>query len=119
MKGTLYEIMMEPCHIMDKTTVPDGRGGVETVYVEGAPIEVAFPFEGSQTVVIGNQETVTDFYTFVTYKKVLLQAGDIVKRDNTGDTFKVESNGEDSTPPNISSLDMRQVKAKKWSLPNG
>lgn len=115
----LYESVMEGCHIMDKTTIPDGRGGVETVYVEGAPIDVAFPFNDSQSVVIANQEQVTDLYTLVTRKSVVLQAGDIIKRDKNGSTFKIESDGDDSTPPEISALNMRQVKAKKWSLPNG
>ena len=109
---------MESCHIVDKTTVKDDRGGVSTVYVEGALIDVAFSFDDSNTVVIGNQETVTDLYTLVTYKKVILQAGDIIERDKNGSTFKIEDNGDDSTPPAISALNMRQVKARKWNLPS-
>lgn len=114
----LYEQVMENCHIVDKTTVKDDRGGVETVYIEGAGIDVAFSFDNSNTVVIGNQETVTDLYTLVTYRKVVLQAGDIIERDKNGDTFKIEDNGDDSTPPAISALNMRQVKARKWKLPS-
>lgn len=114
----LYQSVMETCHIVDKTTVRDERGGVETVYVEGASIDVAFSFDDSNTVVIGNQETVTDLYTLVTYRKVVLQAGDIIERAKNGDTFKIEDNGEDNTPPPLSALDMRQVKARKWKLPS-
>lgn len=112
MSGTLFEQQMESCHIVDKTTVPDGRGGVETVYVEGAPIDVAFSFNDSVSVVIANQEKVTDMYTLVTKKSVVLLAGDIIKRDKDGSIFKIETNSTDSTPPEISSLNMRQVKAK-------
>lgn len=119
LKGTLFEAQMESCHIMDKTTVPDGRGGVETKYVEGAPIGVAFSFDDSQSAIIADKETVTDLYTLVTSKNVILRAGDIIKRDKNSDTFKIETNGDDMTPPAISALDMRQVKAKKWKLPNG
>lgn len=116
MGGTLFEAQMESCHIVDKTTTPDGRGGVQTVYVEGAPIDVAFPFEGSNTVVIANQEQVTDLYTLITKKTVVLLAGDLIERDVDGSTFKIETNGTDSTPPAISSLNMRQVKARKFKL---
>lgn len=116
MSGTLFEQQMESCHIVDKTTVPDGRGGVETVYVEGAPIDVAFSFNDSVSVVIADQEKVTDMYTLITKKKVVLLAGDIIKRDKDDSTFKIETNSTDSTPPEISALDMRQVKAKKFKL---
>lgn len=116
MSGTLFEQQMESCHIVDKTTVPDGRGGVETVYVEGAPIDVAFSFNDSVSVVIADQEKVTDMYTLITKKSVVLLAGDIIKRDKDDSTFKIETNSTDSTPPEISALDMRQVKAKKFKL---
>lgn len=119
MKGTLYESIMEDCHILDKSTISDGRGGVETVYVIGALISVAFSFDDSRPVIIADQERVTELYTFVTYRSVILRAGDVIRRDKNGDVFKIEDNGDDTTPPPISALDMRQVKAKKWSLPNG
>lgn len=112
MTGTLFEQQMESCHIVDKTTARDGRGGVETVYVEGAPIDVAFSFNDSVSVVIADQEKVTDMYTLITKRKVVLLAGDIIKRDKDDSTFKIETNSTDSTPPEISSLNMRQVKAK-------
>lgn len=116
MAGTLFEEQMENCHIVDKTTAPDGRGGVETVYIEGAPIDVAFSFNDSVSVVIADQEKVTDMYTLITKKSVVLLAGDIIKRDKDGSTFKIETNSTDSTPPEISALNMRQVKAKKFKL---
>ena len=34
----LYEVEMEPCFIIDKTTTPDGYGGVVTTYSKGADI---------------------------------------------------------------------------------
>ena len=116
MTGTLFEQQMESCHIVDKTTVRAGRGGVETVYVEVAQIVVAFSFNDSVSVVIADQEKVTDMYTLITKRKVVLLAGDIIKRDKDASTFKIETNSTDSTPPEISALDMRQVKAKKFKL---
>ena len=43
--GSLLDQAMEDCHIMDKTTQPDGYGGVVTTYVAGAEIKAAFAFE--------------------------------------------------------------------------
>ena len=44
---SLVNDAMEKTYIMDKTTTPDGYGGVITKYVEGAEILVAYSFNTS------------------------------------------------------------------------
>lgn len=116
---SLLDEAMEASYIMDKRTAPDGRGGVETVYVQGAPIDVAYSFDTSTQARIAAQEGVTNRYTLVTKKSVVLQFHDIVKRVKDGKTFRVTSDGDDNATPASASLDMRQVEAEEWSLPNG
>ena len=104
---------------MDKTTASDGRGGTVTTYVQGAFISVAFSFDSSTQARIAEQEGVTNRFTLVTKKSINLQYHDIIKRVRDGKIFRVTSDGDDNYTPSSASLDMRQVEAEEWSLPNG
>ena len=114
----LYEAAMEDSVIIDKTTVPDGYGGVKTVYTEGAPIDVAYSFDASTQARIAAQEGVKNRYTLTTKKSVVLQFTDIVKRVRDGKYFQITSDGKDNLTPPSSSLDIRQVEAEEWEMPN-
>ena len=116
---SLLDEAMEASYIMDKTTAPDGRGGVETVYVKGASIDVAYSFDSSTQARIASQEGINNRYTLVTRKTVVLQYHDVVRRERDGKIFRVTSDGKDDATPASASLDMRKVEAEEWSLPNG
>ena len=105
--------------IYDKTTVSDGRGGSETAYVEGAEIDVAFSFDTSTEARFANKEGTDNRYTLTTRKTVNLQYHDVIKRVRDGKVFRVTSDGDDNYTPASSSLDMRQVEAEEWKIPNG
>lgn len=113
----LYDAVAEDCHIMDKTTVPDGRGGVETVYVEGAKVSISFSFDDSTAARIASQEGVINRHTLVMHKNLVLNAGDVIRRDKTKKTYLITTDGEDNATPAVAALDMRQVEAKEWTLP--
>ena len=106
-------------YIMDKKSINDGRGGATTQYVEGAMIDVAYSFDTSTQARIAEQAGTTNRFILTTRKSVNLQFHDVVKRESDGQIFRVTSNGDDNFTPETSSLDMRQVEAEKWSLPNG
>ena len=114
---SLVNAAMTPSHIMDKQTIPDGRGGVITVYVEGAPIDVAYSFDDSTEARISTHEAVNKSYTLSTKKTIVLQYHDIVKRDKDGKIFRVTSDGDDNETPATAALNLRQVEAEEWSLP--
>ena len=114
---SLVNAAMTPSHIMDKQTIPDGRGGVITVYVEGAPIDVAYSFDDSTESRIASQEGVDNRYTLSTKKSIVLQYHDVVKRDKDGKIFRVTSDGDDNETPATAALNLRQVEAEEWSLP--
>ena len=116
---SLVDNAMEKSYIIDKVTAPDGRGGVTTTYKEGAEIKVAYTFDSSAEARYGEQATTDNRYTLTTRKAVNLQYHDIVKRDRDKKIFRVTSDGDDNYTPGTSSLDMRQVEAEEWSLPNG
>ena len=116
---SLLSQAMEDCYIMDKVTASDGRGGTITTYVKGALISVAFSFDSSTQARIAEQEGVTNRFTLVTKKSINLQYHDIIKRVRDGKIFRITSDGDDNYTPSSASLDMRQVEAEEWSLPNG
>lgn len=113
---SLIDNAMEKSYIMDKTTQPDGYGGIKTTYTEGAEILVAYSFDTSTQARIAQQEGISNRYTLTTRKSVVLKFPDIIKRDRDGKIFKVTSDGSDNGTPNGAGLDLRQVEAEEWSL---
>lgn len=114
---SLIERAMETSHIMDKTTEPDGYGGVKTTYTEGAEIKVAYSMNSSTEARVAAQQGVNNRFTLLTKKAVLLRFPDIVKRDRDGKTFRVTSDGDDKKTPDTAGLDLRAVEAEEWEIP--
>lgn len=109
---------MEPFAMIDKTTVPDGYGGYITLYKEGAVFKAAAVFDSSIQARTAGVQGVTSLYTITTTRAVKLEYHDIVKRLSDGKVFRATSDGDDKKTPGSASLDMRQVAAEEWRLPN-
>lgn len=116
---SLIDEAMTKSYIMDKQTIPDGRGGVITRYVEGAEVMIAYSFDTSTEARVGQQQGANSRYTLTTKKSVVLQYHDVVKRSSDNKTFRVTSNGDDNYTPASSALNMRQVEAEYWEIPKG
>lgn len=116
---SLLDEYMEEFKIYDKRTVPDGYGGYTTEWVEGAPIKAALRLDNSLEARVAEQQGVTALYTITTSKAINLQYHDVIMRVKDGTYFRITSDGDDQHTPAVASLDMRQVSAEKWSLPNG
>lgn len=110
---------MEDCMMLDKTTEPDGYGGIRTMWAQGAEFKAAVVFDTSIEARIGAAQGVTSRYTITTTKAVNLQYKDHFKRLRDGKYFEVTSDGDDKATPKMAGLDMRQVTASEWSIPNG
>ena len=113
---SLVERAMENCYIMDKTTAPDGYGGVKTIYSEGAEIMVAFSFNSSTEARIASQQGINNRFTLLTKKSILLRFPDIIKRVRDGKYFRITSDGDDNRTPNTAGLDLRAVEAEEWEI---
>jgi len=105
-----------PCVLMDKTTAPDGYGGVVTVWKEGAEISAAIVLDGGVEQLTAMQRGWTGSYTVTTRKNVVMLEGDVFKRLSDGKAFRVKSDGTDNKTPESTGLDMRQVKAEEIKL---
>lgn len=113
---SLIEAMMDSCVIMNKSKVSDGEGGFTTEWTEGAEIKVAIVNDISMQARVAEQQKVTSTYTLTTSRENALEFHDVIKRLSDGETFRVTSDGSDKQSPKVSSLNMSQVSAEKWSL---
>lgn len=115
---SLLDSAMERFVFIDKTRVPDGEGGYTTVWTEGAEIYANARFDTSMQARIGEAQGVTALYTITTRKAVTLEYHDVIKRVRDNKIFRVTSDGDDVKTPESASLNMRQVTAEEWKLPN-
>ena len=114
---SLLEEAMEKCTMIDKTTQPDGYGGMITTWVDGAEFIAAIVFDSSLEARIGEHQGVTNLYTVTTKKNVNLQYHDVFRRSSDNKIFRVTSDGDDKKTPASAGLNMRQVSAEEWEIP--
>jgi hypothetical protein len=115
---SLLDEAMEKCIILNKSTVADGYGGYITNWTDGAEFQGAIVLNSSMEARIGEKQGVTALYTVTTSKALNLQFHDVFRRVSDGKIFRVTSDGDDLKTPNSAILDMRQVSAEEWILPN-
>lgn len=116
---SLLDERMENCIIMNKSIVADGYGGYSVVWTEGASFKSAIVLDSSLQAKIAEKQGVTGLYTITTSMALNLQYHDVFKRVSDGKIFRVTSDGDDKHTPASASLNMRQVSAEEWELPNG
>lgn len=115
----LWESALEKATIIEKTFLPDGRGGAVPTYKDGLEIMVAFSFDTSDQMKIAEASEAVSRYTITTRQNINLQYHDIVRREKDKKIFRITSDGDDNYSPSVSPLGMRQVEAEEWTLPNG
>lgn len=115
---SLLDSAMETFVMLDKITTPDGYGGYYSRWVEGAEIQAAATFDTSIEARVAEVQGVTSRYTITTQKNINLQYHDVLKRASDNKIFRVTSDGDDKKTPASAALNMRQVTAEEWELPN-
>lgn len=115
---SLLSEAMETCIMMDRQTTPDGYGGYISTYVAGAEFVAAIVLDNSIEARKAEQAGVTALYTVTTRKAMNLQYHDVFKRKRDNKIFRVTSDGDDKLTPKSAALNMRQVSAEEWELPN-
>lgn len=113
---SLLDEAYETCTIIDKTTVEDGYGGYDVVWVNGASIQCAIVRNSSIQAQIAERQDTTAFYTITTPKNLNLQYHDVLRRESDGKIFRITSDGDDNKTPKGAGLDMRQVTAEEYTI---
>lgn len=114
---SLLDEAMEQCQMLHKTTVDDGYGGWIETWVLGGTFEAAIVLDSSLQAQIALSEGVTGVYTVTTKKNINLQYHDVFKRLSDETIFRVLTKGTDKKTPESAGLNMRQVQAEEWSVP--
>ena len=115
---SLLDSAMESFVFMNKARVDDGESGYITTWAEGAEFTANARFDSSMQARIGEAQGVTALYTITTRKAVTLEYHDVVKRVSDQKIFRVTSDGDDVKTPESAGLNMRQVTAEEWKIPN-
>ena len=114
---SLLDNAMETFVMIDKTTAPDGYGGFESVYTEGAEFQAVAVFANSTESRLAAVNGALDRYRITTRRSINLQYHDVLKRSRDNKIFRVTSDGDDNYTPAAATLDMRQVRAEEYVLP--
>lgn len=110
---------MDECVLLNKVSVPDGYGGkIDTWAVSEVKFLSAITFNTSMEARVAESQGVHSLYTVTTGREFTLEYHDVFMRHRDGKIFRVTSDGDDSYTPAVASLNMRQVTAEEWSLPN-
>lgn len=115
---SLLSEAMESCQMLDKTKAPDGYGGYINTWTEGVTFNAAITFDTSIQARIADKQGVSSLYVVTTLKNLTLEYHEVFKRLRDGKIFRVTSDGDDKYTPESASLNMRQVTAEEWELPN-
>ena len=114
---SLLNEMQTPCVMLNKSKISDNVGGFITEWVEGVEFSAAITFSTSIQARTAEKQGVTSLYTVTTPKNALLEYHDVFKRLYDNKIFRVTSDGDDKFTPNSAGINMRQVTAEEWSLP--
>lgn len=112
----LIDSFMTECVMMDRTTTPDGIGGITNTWTEGAAFKAAIVKDTTLAARTAEKEGVTEVYTVTVDKNLSLDFHDVFKRKSDGAIFRVTSNITDSKTPIVASFQFGQVNAERWEL---
>lgn len=114
---SLLSEKFEPFAKLERVEAPDDLGGYTVKWTEGEQFEAAAMLDSSTAAKIAAAMGVKDIYTITTRKAVTLRFHSVIKRLSDGKTFRITSNGDDKCTPPSARLDMRQVSAELWEIP--
>lgn len=117
MSENLLDSMMEPCVMMDKTSVSDGMGGFTYQWREGAAFDATIIKMGGSQVIVAEQQGVSELYTIVVHTGIQLDFHDVVKRLSDGATFRVTDYAKDNKAPAASTVQITKTTAERWVIP--
>lgn len=113
----LLDSMMENCVMLDKTSVSDGMGGFEYLWVEGAPFEAAIIKLSNPAIQVAEQAGASEQYSVVVHDGVPLDFHDVFRRISDGAVFRVTGYSRDSEAPAASTVKIAKVTAERWAVP--
>lgn len=98
--------------MQDKSSQPDGFGGIVWTYSDGAPFRAGISTNSTTEAQIAVQNGMKALYTIVHPVALTLRQDDLVKRVKDGRVYRITSNSADMTTPAIAQVQYSQVTAE-------
>ena len=96
--------------------MPDGAGGYDVLWKEGAKFLNYLTLEQSNEVRIAEANGYTSIYRGRVKKALPLKYGDVIKDYSLGATYRVTSNPDENVAPSMSTFDLKEFTAERWAL---
>lgn len=113
---SLIDAFNQPFKFMELTREPNGIGGFEETYKEGAQFKAALVMDTTTQARIAEKQGVTSLYTLTVPLDVPLKYGDIFKSVETGDTYRITSRSGEKKTPSVASFQFQNFSAELHSL---
>ena len=104
------------CVLLEKTNVPDGFGGYETVWKDGIEFQNYQTLESSMEARIAEKQGVTSVYNALVSKSVPIEYHSVFRDETTKQTYRVTSDPSDKQAPKSASFDLKFFTAERWAL---
>lgn len=114
---SLIESMMEDFVFLNKVKVDDPVGGYKDDYQDGVTFKAAVIKNSTTEAQIAEKQGITEIFTIVTDKSMVLEFHDVLRRVSDGEIFRVTSRATDSQAPEASTVPIAKVSAERWVLP--
>ncbi len=116
---SLLSEAMTDCVMIRQRRVSDGYGGYRVTYTEDTEtFKAAITFDNSLEARVAAAQGVKSLYTVTTRKDKVIMYHEIFKRLSDGKILRATSDGDDKATPASASLNMRQITAEEYTLPN-
>ena len=115
---SLMDAYKDECALLVKTRTPDGQGGYETVWTEGAHFDAAWEYQSAPEVIVAEQQGTARVYRIYVTKTLNLDYHEAFRRLSDGQVFRVTNPGTDRSTPPSSLLNKRLIEVEKWNLPH-
>ena len=114
---SLIESMMVECAFINHVREDDAFGGYKETWSEGASFQAAIIKNSTTEALIAEKSGITELFTIVTKKSIVLDYHDVIMRKSDSEIFRVTSRAKDSVAPEMSSVPIAKVSAERWVLP--
>jgi hypothetical protein len=107
----------EKFYLMTLTETPDGQGGYNKTFKQGAAVSVALYCNQSLEALKAMAQGVKSIYTLNFDKSLTLAYDEYLKRDSDSAIFRITSDPADHQTPNVTTLNRRTATAERTELP--
>lgn len=112
----LIDAAMELCVFVNTRREQDGLGGYYTSYEDGAEFKAAITHNSTLQAMIAEKQGYKATYTITTPEGVGLQPGNLIRRKDDGQVFRITSNSRDEKTPRSASFKYEQTTAEATEL---